>query len=611
MKKFGQDRAMENGGLDLTHYTPAFSDAVYDEFHLTHVGPTLAERSGLDGVTAEPEPGVGAAARLNAALELEDFETAAQKVFAAARANPELLPLIELRGLVRGRIGDFEGAASDLGMRGDDGALPHEMRIALLESLCITGDMDAALKVAKNLLADEFETAAIYNRAAQAAQHLGRTAEAAFYAKQAFRRDHQDLSAALQALTILAGHSDPGEVAEWRTEILDNMSSESNGAFEICLWAVENRDDAMFTAAIGSVRARDKAGVIGLLEKATEAGMYRAVADCIPLARDLGRMDPGLSQRRADIFQWALDEAARLVAAGQPVAAHELTGALSELSGESAAALRLEKFAMLATRLARSVERDVLKSIRAAYAQGEQETVVRLGENSVDLLSSDPDAGVIVARSLQTRERSEDAIRFLTAIQEANPDHFGARRWLARYAAFARNYGLAIRMYGGLDRSHPGFKSVAAEVDRFFASVEPRAIKQLRELLESDQADEAFALLDALKAHTSAEEACDRELMRKHGNLRRRLTEIERGERDLEERESILRMMLRIDPADSSALRRLALECMRQFRFAEAAEYWEKLRSLSPDNESVVRNRERCQILARRRVNSLVRQAAA
>jgi tetratricopeptide (TPR) repeat protein len=400
-------------------------------------------------------------------------------------------------------------------------------------------------------------------------------------------------------------------VVEWRAEVLENMTGASNGAFEVCLWAVENSDDAMFKAAIGSVRAKDKAGVIDLLEKAAEAGMFRAIADCIPLARDLGRLDSGLTQRRADIFQWALDEATRLSDAGLPAHAHHLTSPLTELAEGLGAGLRLERFAKLASRLARLVERDLLKSVREAYAKGELEEVVRLGENSADILRNDPDAAIIVARSLQSSGRSEDAIEFLASVQSANPHHFGARRWLARYAAFAHNYALAINMYGGLDRSHPGFAVVAPEAERFFATVEPRATKQLRELFAADRADEAFALVDALKTYTGAQERCERELARKHGNLRKRLMEIERGEGDLEEREPILRMMLRIDPADTAALRRLGLECMRQFRFAEAAECWERLRSLSPDNESVVRNRERCQILAQRRANSLLKQAAA
>lgn len=608
MKRFGQQRAMENGGLDLTHFTTAFSDAVWDEFHEAYVKPLMAFPD-EGGRLALAEPGAAAAAQLSAMLEQDDFEAAARKIHESATAHPDWLPVIGLRGVVRSRIADFSGAAADLDRSADDREMPQEMRFILLESFHKADDMAGALRVAENLLADEFQSSWIYSIGAEAAERLGRYEQAIFYAKQAFRRDHEDLAAALRALTIIAEHSDADEVAEWRAEIMENMAGATNGAFEICLWAVENKDEPLFVAAIGLVRAADKAGTIDLLEKAAEAGMSGAISQCIGLARDLGRLDPGLTQRRADIFQWVLDETLRLFEAGKPSEAHRLAQSLAELAGESA--LRLERFAVLAARVTRVVERGVRKGVRIAYSQRDDESIIRLGDSSADILLSDPDAAVIVARTYHANGRERDAIAYLTSVQSANPDHFGARRWLARYAGFARSYALAINMYGGLDRSNPGFAPIAREVERYLAKVVPHALKEVRGLLEADRTEEAFVLINALRANTAAGESCERELVRKHRSLRKRLVEIERNEEDLEEREEILRMMLRIEPTDVSALRRLALECMRQFRFAEAAEYWETLRSLSPDNESVVRNRERCQILAQRRAKTLMKQAAA
>jgi cytochrome c-type biogenesis protein CcmH/NrfG len=87
-----------------------------------------------------------------------------------------------------------------------------------------------------------------------------------------------------------------------------------------------------------------------------------------------------------------------------------------------------------------------------------------------------------------------------------------------------------------------------------------------------------------------------------HGLLRRRLKEIDLGEGDLEEREGILGQIAQIRPTDQSALRRFALELMRQFRFAEAAEIWDRLYVLDPANLTAGRQRERCAKMARRRV---------
>jgi tetratricopeptide (TPR) repeat protein len=611
MRKFGQERAMENGGLDLTHFTPSFSDAVYDELHVAHVAPFVATRPDLQRGAAAVDEGAVAAARLAARLEIDQLEVAGRKVHEAVRQHPDSLPLIELRGVVRTRVGDFEGAVADLTRRGDDLALTETMRIALAESLYMIGEPSRALAVLESLISDEFESAAIYSLAAEVAQQAGNPDQAVFYAKQAFRRDRGDLAAALRGLKVATNHCEPAEVAEWRAEILDNMSRAAAGTFEVCLWAIDNRDDAMFAAALRQVARSDKAGAIDLLEKAAEAGMARAVADSIEAANGMGRLESGHAVRRSDLVQWALDEATRLFEQDRAVDAHYVARAIHRLDGNANSQLRSERLVRLAARLMRLVEKHVRTSVRAAFAAGDQDAVIRLGEQSHDILRNDPDTAIIVARSLHSSGREAEAIELLVGVQSENPDHFGAKRSLGRFAALAGKYGVALRMYGSLDRSDPRFEKVTIEVERFFANAERRAIVQLRELFAADKTEEAFELVEALKTYTDAGPACERVLERAYRNARRRLVEIEQGNGDIEDREPLLRLMLRIDPEDASALRRLALECMRQFRFAEAAECWETLRSLNPNNESVVRNRERCRTLAQRRASSSVVEVAA
>ncbi len=49
MREFGQETALEERGVDLTHYTPAFSDRVYDLIHQQHIAPRLGSVSRLTG----------------------------------------------------------------------------------------------------------------------------------------------------------------------------------------------------------------------------------------------------------------------------------------------------------------------------------------------------------------------------------------------------------------------------------------------------------------------------------------------------------------------------------------------------------------------------------
>ena len=167
----------------------------------------------------------------------------------------------------------------------------------------------------------------------------------------------------------------------------------------------------------------------------------------------------------------------------------------------------------------------------------------------------------------------------------------------------AADYTTALSVYGDLRRSDdPAVVTIKAQLDRFFASVEGRAFKQLRQLVQSGHYRRAIALAQLIREELVAEERVERELGRMHSLLRRRMKEIDEGEADVEEREGILRYMTQIRPSDERGLKRYALEMMRQFRFAEAAELWDRLFILDPANTTAARQRERCVKMARRRL---------
>jgi tetratricopeptide (TPR) repeat protein len=535
-----------------------------------------------------------------------------RKIFAAAREHPQSPSLIALRGFVRSRIGDFESALDDLLAGGDEAGLPEEMRIALSDALFHTGDAGGALQVAESLISDEFESPAIYSMAAQAAEVLGRADDSLFYAKQAFRRDRGNLGAALRALKVAVRQGDAEQVAEWRAEILENLADAINGALEVCLWAIDNADDAMFSAAIGAVGSYDKAGAVDLVEKASEAGMSRAVADAIVMMANLGRLEPALAHRRADLIQWVLDESARLLEAGQPVEAYHLSQSFAGLEGIPSSQLRIDRVMTLAARHRRIVERHLRAAIRNAFTEGDQATVIRLGEEARQVLPNDADTAVIVARALHLAERNGEAINLLVGAQRANPDHWLARRWLARLAAMEPVYAIALPHYGAISRSRdPAAVAFHPEAERFLERAGRRAFRQMRELWAEGRYEDSIILAEEMRDENILPDMVEREFGRMHRLLRIRLREIEQEETDLEEREPILRLMDRIKPDDEAVLRRLALEFMRQFRFGEAADYWERLDAIKPNNETVLRNRQKCRILAERRAKSSITEVAA
>lgn len=643
MRAFGQENALEHGGLDLTHYTPAYYDIVYEEMHRAHVASMMGTSTGVESSESPGEQAARTATHLEAMLELGDFFPTSRDVHAAVAASPDALPLIELRGLIRLRIGDFPGAVADLTRRGDDRALSQSMRVGLVEALNATGDPAGALRVAENLLADEYESASMYRAAAEAAQRIGKTVQAIAYEKQAFRADRSDLSPALNALVLLAKQGSPDERSAWRAEVLENIETSANGAFEVCVWAIEHTDEELFAAALKSAARLEKGGTIDLFEDAYNAGMYRAAAHVVPVVSALGRVARSLSDRRNAVIAGLIDKARCVFENGRSAEAHEIANAILALEDVNSSQIPTMKLAREARRLMKVMSQQIRATIRDAYKQKNTAEVLRIGEAAGDLLPTLPDVAVVFARSLHLADRTDEAVSVIVKARLQNSDSFMVTYWAARLAAIAGDYGTALEMYGALRRSDdPQVSTISAELERFFTGVEGRAAKDLRnlihtgrfaaavrlaallkrevgaaerverelrrlysslrDLVSSGQFDEAVRLATLIERELGADSRVERELRRIYNSLRKRLKAIDAGEGESDEREPILRQLLTVRPADVLVLRWLAREMMRQLRFMEAAEVWARLLALVPTDDTAALHHERCVKMAERRV---------
>jgi tetratricopeptide (TPR) repeat protein len=614
MLEFGQDRALEKAGLDLTHYTPAFFEKLYDDLHASHIGAIMQARLGMSDAASPNEDQIGLlASNFETMLEISDFFATSKQIHEALEKAPDALPLVALRGLIRSRIGDSSNAVSDFDRSENEIGLSLPVRTAMVEAYAEVGNYAKSLEIAEGLIGDEFASAQIYAAAARAAALCGKSDAALRHAKQAFRLDREDLGIALDALKLLSDRGDPEAVAEWRTEVLENAAESSNGAFEICVWAIENRDEELFTTGLKSIALRDKGSTIDLLEDALKAGMDRAVADCIPALMAIGRVSRVMADRRSAILTGLLARAETLIETRKLDDAFHVSSAILDLLDVESSQVPTRKLAVDARRLVREIVKDMRVTVRDAYARRDMAAILEARDAAGSILIDEPDVAVIVGRSLFTAGREDDALALIKRVYDRHPDHVQAMRWTGRLAAGAGDYTVAIRAYGQL-RSQPDDLSrpFEAEMDRFFAVAGRRALKQLRAFVEAEDFDNAVALAAEIQRHDlDVEGRAERELNRLYRSLRMRLKDIDEGEGEIEERELVLRQMTRLNPGDESILRRLALELMRQFRFAEAAEIWERLFGISPDNESAERNLERCRRLAARRSSTPSPEAEA
>lgn len=602
MQDFGQDRALESGGLDLTHYTPAFSDRVCDDLYTFHVG-------GLVGSIADcgvEDAADAVAAHLGTALMSGDFFDTSRRIHAELERSPGSDALIELRGLVSARIGDFARAVQDLGER-DDRALSLPARTSLVEALTALGRFDQSLAVATNLVRDEYEDPDVFGYASEAAERLGRRGEAIRWAKQAYRLNRSDLSACFRVLRLLSERSSPEEIAHWRDEVLANLGSASSGALELCQWAVEYRDEQIFAAAIGAVG--EKGTTIELVEEAFEAGLFGAVADSVSALVALSRLAPPLAKRRSALIEAILDKSVELFESGRGSSAYRCSKALAALADTPADQLRTARVAALADRHMHAWMRDLRKDVREAEGRG-PEAVIDVSRRGGDLVKADAPIIVAVARALDSMGRSGEALALLSRAEPEVKADMLYRRSAGRIALHAEDYRAAIDTYGALRKDEAVPADLRAEAERILDSIGGRAAARLRELVLAEQYEQALALAGTIERHTDQRERVQRELTRMYRKLRTAVREIENGDADEDELERFLRLIASIRPDDQPMLRRLALELMRQLRFAEAAEVWESMDELAPGNDSVVRALRRCQMLARRRSGLPVTAAA-
>lgn len=595
MLEVGQEQALENAGLDLTHYTPSFSDQVFDELHRQHLQHRMSGGEDLDD---SPDM---KAARLANSLETElhsgDFFGASKKLFTALQEHPSFTPLIQLRGYVRARLGDYASASQDLADEGDESSMSQPLRIARAEVLDAIGRPEEALAVVQRMLDEEFASPDLFRTGAVLAQELGRAELAATYAKQAFRLDRTDLRTGLQALQLLTKAGETEATEDWRRELIENMTGSSAGSFELATWALQNRDEDLFNAAIPLLVTSDKGSGLDLMDEAIEQDLPSSVANSVPILARMRSLVPGLAKRRAAMFARMLDVATQYADQGRGSDAFEVARALAKTRRETEDTGITPAIQTKADRLAIQVTREARLRVRSAYLAGNMSDVTRLGLEMGRALLADADAVVMVARALHAEERVQEALALLRAAAEIFPSHAAIRRWSGRFGVATGDYQVALEAFGWLkSASSAEAAPFKEEADRFFVSAERGAARRLRQLVEAGLVEEALDLAQAMDRHLGHLERTDRELKRLHRMLRLQAREL-----DGEDRETVLRQLLRIQADDVWTLRQLALDLMRQSRFSEAAEAWGRLQSILPDDESAARNRDRCDTLAKRR----------
>jgi tetratricopeptide (TPR) repeat protein len=589
MTDFGQDRAMEGGGLDSTHYTNAFSDCWFANMQRDHIfaragaGVEAGEAAGADGSVLSES--------IAATLNHYDFFDGSRQLFAALKAHPEDVALRMLHGQVLARIGDYEGASNLLAPHMGVAEMSHEMRQAVMRVLIETGDAQGALDLASQMLGDEYESAEIYEIAGRAADQLSRPEEAVRYRKLAFRRDPSIRDTAIPVLDHYKVSGESELYDAWLAEVVEVLENRGDAALASGLaeWAISRQEEYALGRALAVIAQKDPGLLPALIEEASRVGMYSALtilagllAGMPDLAEKAARPLRGLAQTWAETAQ-------ELLGQGRVRDAHVFASACLAVHPTHS--------------IARSVRRAVVDALwtDVQAARGER-ALVDLCDEAGDIIYDRRSIGLLYSRALAKVDRVADAERVARNMHAAAPDDVDVSANYAMLAAQNGNFRTALHLYGGLSElSSDSTERYQNRINAFISTAGPKGVRYLRSLLAESRFDDAVATYRLLEHYASLpQQQFESEGARILSAMRVHLRQLDEEEAGSREVLDILALMLSLAPAEPRLLRRAGIEYMKVEEFERAMDFWRRLEAVSPDLQSAANNIQRCEILAAR-----------
>jgi tetratricopeptide (TPR) repeat protein len=587
MNKIGQADAMENGGLDLTHYTELFAERLCSEWYKNYVRPRL-------GASAPPAvaPKLAtdeSAERLEKVWDAGELREASRRARDVLRRYPGLPDYVLLLARMQGELGDYEGAIALLENADGEVASGGKAEQILMRNHFKLGRHDVAHSLAAGLLGDEIETPEIVRIAAVSAAQLGNLDEALGNWKQLFRISSSDEAGALEAadtvLSMLQAGGDMEAVIRWVDEVRATLPSYGRG-FAV-LWRdrlVAGDRAALRALAAESSPALADADALELVKEASWRGCMMAAA---ALAVSCGLVKSDQEDIRgwlqAQSSTWAEEgaralEKGRLRDAAERICAHRL----------------LYPDALAGVRAQRAFERAMRLAARAALLAGNHKEVIDLTDIALDAQVDFPELDAMRGRAADALGDKKTAMRHLEQAAAGDSAQVSTQLYFARVAFNGGWFGEAIDAYTAV-LAHPSADQNAKdEAQRQLGRLGPRSIRAARELLSAGEHQAAWKLLDRIAQSWPQMAGVAQEKRRIIATLYAESRALDPA--STSERLALGQRILKLVPDDAIGLRLAAVGAMRLHRFEQALPYWESLKALSDNPEQFDHYIQRCMV---------------
>jgi tetratricopeptide (TPR) repeat protein len=586
MNKIGQADAMEDGGLDLTHYTELFAERLYTEWYKNYMRPRMSASTPQPSVAKlTADEGVERIERLWDSGELLEASRRARDVLRRYPGRPDHVVLL---ARMQGEMGDYEGALALL--ENADGSVTSGSKAeqVLMHNQFKLGRHDVAYSLAASLLGDEIETPAILRIAAISGAQLGYVDEALSNWRQLFRISSPDEAGALEAadtvLSMLQSSGDMEAAIRWVHEVRETLPSYGRGFAVLWRDRLMAGDRSALRALASESPALADLEVLELVKEASWRGCTMAAAAlAVSCGLAKGDQEHIRAWLHAQSSTWAEEgshalEEGRLRDAAEMICAHRL----------------LEPDALTGARSQRAFERAMRLGVRAALLAGNHKEVIDLTDIALDTHVDFPELDAMRGRAADALGDKQTAMRHLKQAAAGESAQFSTLLFFARAAFNGDWFGEAIDAYTAV-LAHPSADQNAKdEAERQLSRLGPRSIRAARDMLSSGHHQAAWNLLERVAQSWPQMSEVAHEKRRVLAVLYAEARALDPA--SASERLALGERILKLVPDDSVGLRAAAVGAMRLHRFEQALPYWQLLKERSDNSEQFDHNIQRCQV---------------
>lgn len=405
MLAFGQQKAMQQDGQDLTHYTDEFSAYLWRQWYDTCLSRWLPMP---DGRLTSMVPSDEVQRQLEALLRQHQYLDAQEQLSQLPAALQQSVWVLQLKAEVAAGLQHFDQVADWLfAAELQTGPTPRGTRI-LMRALAGQAQWAACGHLAASLMADEVEDLEVLRMAALSQHHLGQHASAVRLGLKLLKNAPEDvqlLRAVMQSLAF--GGSPDGFVQAFVLGCRVRL----DGWFELALQTAQSRCDVRLVQEVMTawMDADAEQALIGLGQGGVDIWKVQAAASIGQVLTTWTDLAQSLAKRWADAAQQGLDPGALEswgLAYEQACAAAALTG------GRDHRRLRVE------------IGRQWKQRLNLAHQERDDSATLRLLENADQLLQDQPSVvGRCVVR-LWAAGRVPQALQLLRPYLTSHPqDH--------------------------------------------------------------------------------------------------------------------------------------------------------------------------------------------